>query len=175
VLIPVFALGRAQELLALGTISLVKSAVANVVYRGVAAPPINRATVQACPAGTYNINVNVSCAFNCCNPCVTTCPAYAANFINTCSARSDNTCLNDAQFQVYQASLSSASSSNNVGAIVGGVVGGVAGVVLIAVIVIVVMRRQQVNKLSKRGVSSGEVGISWSNGASLKTIQPVGK
>ena len=84
--------------------------------------------------------------------------------------------MNDAQFQAYQASLTSSStSSNNVGAIVGGVVGGVAGVVIIAVIVIVVMRRQQVNKLAKRGVSTGEVGISWSNGASVKTMQPVGK
>jgi hypothetical protein len=90
---------------ATGTTTIVKSAVSNVVYRGVAMPPLPRSVT--CPAGSFLTSTTDSCAYNCCSPCTlaSQCPSYAPHFVETCSSTSDNTCMNDAQYQAYMNSI----------------------------------------------------------------------
>jgi hypothetical protein len=72
-------------------VSIIKTAPANVHYRSVVMPPSNRPN-YTCPAGSFGQSCDLACAYDCCKPCTTSCPAGEI-LLPYCSTQWDNFCV----------------------------------------------------------------------------------
>ena len=84
-------------------VRVVKTAAANTIYRSVANPPQPRAN-YTCPQGFYGTTYDLACAYDCCEPCTSACPAGQV-LVQTCSFDSDNLCLSTGAYANLAASL----------------------------------------------------------------------
>jgi hypothetical protein len=73
------------------SVSIIKTAPANVHYRSVVMPPSNRPN-YTCPQGQYGAACDLACAYDCCKPCTTSCPEGEI-LLPYCSTQWDNFCV----------------------------------------------------------------------------------
>jgi hypothetical protein len=86
-----------------GVVSTVITAGANQVYRAVALTPQPRAN-YTCPIGQYGTTYDLSCSYDCCEPCTTSCPV-GKKIVPVCSFDSDNLCIDTGSYSALVAAV----------------------------------------------------------------------
>ena len=86
-----------------GVVSTVITAGANQVYRAVALTPQPRAN-YTCPIGQYGTTYDLSCSYDCCEPCTTSCPV-GQKIVPVCSFDSDNLCVDAGSYSALVAAV----------------------------------------------------------------------
>lgn len=91
-------------------VAVLKTASANVHYRSVVMPPSNRPN-YTCPEGQYGAACDLSCAYDCCKPCTTSCPDGEI-LLSYCSTQWDNFCVPQITASPSPSSIPSLSSTH---------------------------------------------------------------
>ena len=94
--------------IAAGVVSTVVTASANTVYRSVAIPPQPRGN-YTCPIGQYGTTYDLTCSYDCCEPCTASCPA-GQKLVPVCSFDSDNLCVDAGAYSQLVAAVQAKAS-----------------------------------------------------------------